>query len=168
MTEIPEHLLKRAQAAREKSAEAAPAAAAEPAAAEAAAPADSRIPEALLQRFQPRFPHRGHRFHLRQHGTSLMTDLTGDPRTFENCRNGSAQLLVGMGDHDPDIWDFRPAMARQFNLEWCTAPGATQGQPFPRKLFPVDPETGRAGRTGDNHANNLGGNFRLRRDVRSR
>jgi hypothetical protein len=50
MTEIPEHLLKRAQAAREKSAEAAPAepAAAEPAA--AAAPADSRIPEALLQR----------------------------------------------------------------------------------------------------------------------
>ena len=51
MTEIPEHLLKRAQAAREKSADAAPAgepAAAEPAA--AAAPADSRIPEALLQR----------------------------------------------------------------------------------------------------------------------
>ena len=48
MTEIPEHLLKRAQAAREKSADAAPA---EPAAAEpAAAPADSRIPEALLQR----------------------------------------------------------------------------------------------------------------------
>ncbi len=54
MTEIPEHLLKRAQAARqaarEKSAEAAPAAAAEPAAAEATAPTDSRIPEALLQR----------------------------------------------------------------------------------------------------------------------
>ncbi len=50
MTEIPEHLLKRAQAAREKSADEAPAApqAAEPAA--AAAPADSRIPEALLQR----------------------------------------------------------------------------------------------------------------------
>jgi hypothetical protein len=49
MTEIPEHLLKRAQAAREK----APEAAAEPAAAEpaaAAAPTDSRIPEALLQR----------------------------------------------------------------------------------------------------------------------
>jgi hypothetical protein len=50
MTEIPEHLLKRAQAAREKSAEAAPAAAAEPAAADAPAPTDSRIPEALLQR----------------------------------------------------------------------------------------------------------------------
>jgi hypothetical protein len=51
MTEIPEHLLKRAQAARDKSAEAAPdEAAAEPAAAEAAAPTDSRIPEALLQR----------------------------------------------------------------------------------------------------------------------
>ncbi len=51
MTEIPEHLLKRAQAARDKSAEAAPAeAAAEPAATEAAAPTDSRIPEALLQR----------------------------------------------------------------------------------------------------------------------
>ena len=45
MTEIPEHLLKRAQAAREKSPEAAPVAA-EP----VAAPADSRIPEALLQR----------------------------------------------------------------------------------------------------------------------
>jgi len=45
MTEIPEHLLKRAQAAREKSPEAAPVAA-EP----ASAPADSRIPEALLQR----------------------------------------------------------------------------------------------------------------------
>ena len=51
MTEIPEHLLKRAQAAREKTAEAAPAAAAPAAAAPAdAAPADSRIPEALLQR----------------------------------------------------------------------------------------------------------------------
>ena len=51
MTEIPEHLLKRAQAAREKSADEAPAAASEPAAAaEQAAPADSRIPEALLQR----------------------------------------------------------------------------------------------------------------------
>ncbi len=51
MTEIPEHLLKRAQAAREKSAEDAPAAAAapEPEAA-AAAPSDSRIPEALLAR----------------------------------------------------------------------------------------------------------------------
>jgi menaquinol-cytochrome c reductase cytochrome b/c subunit len=49
MTEIPEHLLKRAQAARDKSA-AEPAA--EPAA-EAAAPAgDSRIPEALLKRSQ--------------------------------------------------------------------------------------------------------------------
>jgi len=45
MTEIPEHLLKRAQAAREKSPEAAPVAA-EP----VAAAADSRIPEALLQR----------------------------------------------------------------------------------------------------------------------
>ena len=49
MTEIPEHLLKRAQAAREKSADAAAPATPEPAA-EAAAPADSRIPEALLQR----------------------------------------------------------------------------------------------------------------------
>ena len=55
MTEIPEHLLKRAQAAREKSPEASPAApeagetAAEPPA-EAAPAADSRIPEALLQR----------------------------------------------------------------------------------------------------------------------
>jgi menaquinol-cytochrome c reductase cytochrome b/c subunit len=51
MTEIPEHLLKRAQAAREKSTDAAPAepAATEPAATEAA-PTDSRIPEALLQR----------------------------------------------------------------------------------------------------------------------
>ncbi|MEO6714243.1 MAG: hypothetical protein ABIM89_12545 [Mycobacteriales bacterium] len=48
MTEIPEHLLKRAQAAREKSADEAPAAS-EPAAAQAA-PSDSRIPEALLQR----------------------------------------------------------------------------------------------------------------------
>jgi len=50
MTEIPEHLLKRAQAARDKSAAEAPAAA-EPAAAEpAAAASDSRIPEHLLQR----------------------------------------------------------------------------------------------------------------------
>jgi menaquinol-cytochrome c reductase cytochrome b/c subunit len=48
MTEIPEHLLKRAQAAREKSAPAEPAAP-EPAAAESA-PADSRIPEHLLAR----------------------------------------------------------------------------------------------------------------------
>jgi hypothetical protein len=50
MTEIPEHLLKRAQAARDKAAsEAAPAA---PAAAEAAdaAPTDSRIPAHLLER----------------------------------------------------------------------------------------------------------------------
>ncbi len=53
MTEIPEHLLKRAQAAREKAAAEEPAAA-EPAAAapaEAAAPAgDSRIPAHLLER----------------------------------------------------------------------------------------------------------------------
>ncbi len=49
MTEIPEHLLKRAQAARDKSAPAEPSTP-EPAAAESAAPADSRIPEALLQR----------------------------------------------------------------------------------------------------------------------
>ena len=49
MTEIPEHLLKRAQAAREKAAaEAAPAAAAAPAEAEAAA--DPRIPAHLLER----------------------------------------------------------------------------------------------------------------------
>ena len=49
MTEIPEHLLKRAQAAREKSADAEPAAASS----ESAAPAgDSRIPEALLKRSQ--------------------------------------------------------------------------------------------------------------------
>ena len=49
MTEIPEHLLKRAQAAREKSAEPA----AEPVAEPAAAPAsDSRIPDALLKRSQ--------------------------------------------------------------------------------------------------------------------
>ncbi len=47
MTEIPEHLLKRAQAAREKAA-ATPAEA--PAAAEAAAPADPRIPAHLLER----------------------------------------------------------------------------------------------------------------------
>jgi menaquinol-cytochrome c reductase cytochrome b/c subunit len=54
MTEIPEHLLKRAQAAREKSAASEPAAAepaaAEPSAESAAAPSDSRIPEHLLQR----------------------------------------------------------------------------------------------------------------------
>lgn len=52
MTEIPEHLLKRAQAAREKAAAEQPAAAAEqPAAAEpAAAPGDSRIPAHLLER----------------------------------------------------------------------------------------------------------------------
>jgi quinol---cytochrome c reductase cytochrome c subunit, bacillus type len=50
MTEIPEHLLKRAQAAREKSAAAEPAPAAAEPAAEAAAPSDSRIPEHLLQR----------------------------------------------------------------------------------------------------------------------
>jgi menaquinol-cytochrome c reductase cytochrome b/c subunit len=49
MTEIPEHLLKRAQAAREKSAEPAAETAAEPAAAPAG---DSRIPEALLKRSQ--------------------------------------------------------------------------------------------------------------------
>jgi len=48
MTEIPEHLLKRAQAAREKAPEAEPVPAPESAA--AATPADSRIPEALLQR----------------------------------------------------------------------------------------------------------------------
>jgi menaquinol-cytochrome c reductase cytochrome b/c subunit len=51
MTEIPEHLLKRAAAAREKSAEAAPAeATAAEAPAEVAAPSDSRIPDHLLQR----------------------------------------------------------------------------------------------------------------------
>jgi menaquinol-cytochrome c reductase cytochrome b/c subunit len=54
VTEIPEHLLKRAAAARDKSAAETPApadaAAAEPAA--AAAPSDSRIPEHLLQRSQ--------------------------------------------------------------------------------------------------------------------
>jgi hypothetical protein len=54
MTEIPEHLLKRAQAARDKSAASEPTAAAEPvaqpAAESAAAPTDSRIPEHLLQR----------------------------------------------------------------------------------------------------------------------
>ena len=50
MTEIPEHLLKRAAAAREKSAEAAPAPEAAAAPTEAAAPSDSRIPEHLLQR----------------------------------------------------------------------------------------------------------------------
>jgi menaquinol-cytochrome c reductase cytochrome b/c subunit len=47
MTEIPEHLLKRAQAARDKTVADTPAAA-EPAA--GASPAESRIPEALLQR----------------------------------------------------------------------------------------------------------------------
>src|SRR6056297_143928 len=52
MTEIPEHLLKRAQAAREKSAPAESAETAETAApaGEAAAPSDSRIPDHLLQR----------------------------------------------------------------------------------------------------------------------
>ena len=52
MTEIPEHLLKRAQAAREKSeADAAPAAAAAPAAGAAdASAADPRIPAHLLER----------------------------------------------------------------------------------------------------------------------
>ena len=50
MTEIPEHLLKRAQAAREKSATPEPAA--EPAAESAAPAGDSRIPEALLKRSQ--------------------------------------------------------------------------------------------------------------------
>jgi len=51
MTEIPEHLLKRAQAAREKAGAPEPAAA-EPAAAEPAAeaPGDSRIPAHLLER----------------------------------------------------------------------------------------------------------------------
>ncbi len=51
MTEIPEHLLKRAAAARDKSAAEAAPAAAEPAASDpAAAASDSRIPEHLLQR----------------------------------------------------------------------------------------------------------------------
>jgi hypothetical protein len=54
MTEIPEHLLKRAQAAREKAAEAAPAETAAPADAGAPAaaetPGDSRIPAHLLER----------------------------------------------------------------------------------------------------------------------
>jgi menaquinol-cytochrome c reductase cytochrome b/c subunit len=51
MTEIPEHLLKRAQAAREKAAESAPAESAAPADAGAAdAPGDSRIPAHLLER----------------------------------------------------------------------------------------------------------------------
>lgn len=49
MTEIPEHLLKRAAAARDKAAEPEPAAAAEPAA-ETEAAGDSRIPAHLLQR----------------------------------------------------------------------------------------------------------------------
>ncbi len=51
MTEIPEHLLKRAQAARDKAAEApAEPAATESSAAASESPADSRIPEHLLQR----------------------------------------------------------------------------------------------------------------------
>jgi len=51
MTEIPEHLLKRAQAARDKSAADEPAAeSSEPAARESEATSDSRIPEHLLQR----------------------------------------------------------------------------------------------------------------------
>jgi menaquinol-cytochrome c reductase cytochrome b/c subunit len=50
MTEIPEHLLKRAQAAREKAAAEAPAEAAAPAASESSAPADPRIPAHLLER----------------------------------------------------------------------------------------------------------------------
>jgi menaquinol-cytochrome c reductase cytochrome b/c subunit len=50
MTEIPEHLLKRAQAAREKAAAETPAEAAAPAAAESSAPADPRIPAHLLER----------------------------------------------------------------------------------------------------------------------
>ena len=50
MTEIPEHLLKRAQAAREKAAAEAPAEPAAAAAPEAAAPADPRIPAHLLER----------------------------------------------------------------------------------------------------------------------
>ena len=54
MTEVPEHLLKRAQAAKEKAAakeaEAAPAAAADDAPAADATPSDSRIPAHLLER----------------------------------------------------------------------------------------------------------------------
>jgi hypothetical protein len=50
MTEIPEHLLKRAQAAREKAAAEAPAEATAPAAAESSAPSDPRIPAHLLER----------------------------------------------------------------------------------------------------------------------
>jgi hypothetical protein len=52
MTEIPEHLLKRAQAARDKAAAPEPAAEAAPESAEPAesSPSDSRIPEHLLQR----------------------------------------------------------------------------------------------------------------------
>ncbi len=50
MTEIPEHLLKRAQAAREKAAATPDTPAEAPAAAEAAAPADPRIPAHLLER----------------------------------------------------------------------------------------------------------------------
>ena len=61
MTEIPEHLLKRAQAARDKAAaesgapaEAAPAVEAPPAAASEEAPTDSRIPAHLLERSKAR------------------------------------------------------------------------------------------------------------------
>jgi len=50
MTEIPEHLLKRAQAAREKAAAEAPAAAAETPAASSEPAADPRIPAHLLER----------------------------------------------------------------------------------------------------------------------
>ncbi|MEN9505594.1 MAG: hypothetical protein RI958_1520 [Actinomycetota bacterium] len=50
MTEIPEHLLKRAQAAREKAASSDAAASGEAAPAAAAAPADPRIPAHLLER----------------------------------------------------------------------------------------------------------------------
>ncbi|HQZ34973.1 MAG TPA: menaquinol-cytochrome c reductase cytochrome b subunit [Ilumatobacteraceae bacterium] len=56
MTEIPEHLLKRAQAARDKAAaeSGAPAEAAAPAAASDEAPTDSRIPAHLLERSKAR------------------------------------------------------------------------------------------------------------------
>ncbi len=50
MTEIPEHLLKRAQAARDQAAADAPAEAATPAAAPSEAASDSRIPAHLLER----------------------------------------------------------------------------------------------------------------------
>jgi menaquinol-cytochrome c reductase cytochrome b/c subunit len=50
MTEIPEHLLKRAQAARDKAKAEDPAAAGASGAGEAAAPADPRIPAHLLER----------------------------------------------------------------------------------------------------------------------